>query len=295
VNRLIARNKGSLIISVGQVVPHEVTGMANYNKNIFIGCGGYESINKSHFLSAVCGIENIMGKAQNPVRDIINRGESLFASNLNILYVLTVVDTAPDGSPVIKGLFTGTDIECFNRASRLSLKLNLKSPDRAPAKVLVYLDGAIYRSTWLGNKAIYRTRMAIADEGELVIMAPGVRSFGEDEIIDSLIRKYGYRPSKEILKLVEENADLQENLGAAAHLIHGSPENRFRVTYCTGGLDEKTIRNVGFDYAGIQEMQERFKTENLREGFNTSDEGEEFYYIQNPGLGLWSITGRIKE
>jgi nickel-dependent lactate racemase len=295
VNRLIARNTKSLIISVGQVVPHEVTGMANYNKNIFIGCGGYESLNKSHFLSAVCGIENIMGKAQNPVRGIINRGESLFASHLNILYVLTVVDTAPDGSHGIKGLFTGTDIECFNRASRLSLKLNLKSPDRAPSKVLVYLDPAIYRSTWLGNKAIYRTRMAIADEGELVIMAPGVRSFGEDEIIDSLIRKYGYRPSKEILKLVEENADLQENLGAAAHLIHGSPENRFRVTYCTGGLDEKTIRNVGFNYADLEKTEQRFRIGNLQEGYNISTEGEEFYYIPNPGMGLWSITGRIKE
>ena len=294
VNRLIARHKGSLIISVGQVVPHEVTGMANYNKNIFIGCGGYESINKSHFLSAVCGIEKIMGKAINPVRDIINRGESLFASHLNILYILTVVDTGPDGSPSIKGIFTGTDIECFTRASRLSSKLNITLTDRAPGKVLVYLDPAIYRSTWLGNKAIYRTRMAIADKGELVIIAPGVNKFGEDDVIDALIRKYGYRTSEEIMKLVEENTDLQENLGAAAHLIHGSTENRFRVTYCAGGLDEKEIRSVGFDYAGIAETKERFKTGNLREGFNISSGGEEFYYIPNPGMGLWSTSNRIK-
>lgn len=293
VNKLIARQTGSLIISVGQVVPHEVTGMANYNKNIFIGCGGYESINKSHFLSAVCGIENIMGKAENPVRDIINRGESLFASHLNILYILTVVDKGPGGKPVIKGLFTGTDIECFNRASRLSLKLNLKLTDRAPGKVLVYLDPAIYRSTWLGNKAIYRTRMAIADKGELLIIAPGVSKFGEDEIIDGLIRKYGYRPSEEVLKLVKENSDLQENLGTAAHLIHGSPENRFSVTYCAGWLDEKEIRSVGFDYASIEETEKRFRTGNLQEGYNISSGGEEFYYIANPGMGLWSTTGKL--
>lgn len=45
----------SLIISVGQVVPHEVMGMANFNKNLFVGVGGVEAINLSHFIGAVHG------------------------------------------------------------------------------------------------------------------------------------------------------------------------------------------------------------------------------------------------
>jgi len=293
VNKLITDHSGSLIISVGQVVPHEVLGMANYNKNIFIGCGGYESISKSHFISAVYGLEKLMGKAINPVRELINLGDSLFADQLNILYVLTVVDTGPYGLPVIKGLFIGSDMECFTRASSLSSKLNCRVIEKTPGKVLVYLNPSIYRSTWLGNKAIYRTRMAIADKGELIIIAPGVREFGEDKVIDRLIRKYGYRSSEEIMQMVNKNNDLQENLGVAAHLIHGSTENRFSITYCTQVIDEKEVRSVGFDYASIDEIIDKFDTDNMREGFHTNRDGEEFYYIPDPSMGLWSTRTRI--
>ncbi|HXM10961.1 MAG TPA: lactate racemase domain-containing protein [Terriglobales bacterium] len=68
VNRLIAHGGFDLILSIGQVVPHEVIGMANYNKNILVGTGGRESINRSHYLSAVYGMERLMGRAENPVR-----------------------------------------------------------------------------------------------------------------------------------------------------------------------------------------------------------------------------------
>ncbi|MCX7826173.1 MAG: nickel-dependent lactate racemase, partial [Verrucomicrobiae bacterium] len=44
-----------LILSVGQIVPHEVIGMANYTKNVLVGAGGADTINKSHFLGAVYG------------------------------------------------------------------------------------------------------------------------------------------------------------------------------------------------------------------------------------------------
>lgn len=292
VNRIIADNAKSLIISVGQVVPHEVTGMANYNKNVFIGCGGYESISKSHYLGAVYGIERIMGKAINPVREIINLGERLFAGHLQILYVLTVVGPDPEGRPVVKGLYIGSDIECFNRASEFSAKINIKEISEAPEKIVVYLKPEEYRSTWLGNKAIYRTRRAIGIDGELVILAPGIDKFGEDPEIDRLIRKYGYRHADEVIDLVEKNNDLQENLGVAAHLIHGSPEGRFRVTYCTGGLGENEIRKSGFGYGNIEDKFEKYDITKLKEGYNTLADGEKIYYISNPGLGLWKTTSK---
>ena len=292
VNKLVSEHAGSLIISVGQVVPHEVTGMANYNKNVFIGCGGYESINKSHYLGAVYGMERLMGQAMNPVREVINRGDRLFGKHLNILYILTVVATGHDGWPAIKGLFIGSDIECFTKASSFSARLNIKIIEKAPEKIVVFLNPFEYRSTWLGNKAIYRTRMAIADKGELIIIAPGLREFGEDKTIDMLIRKYGYRTSWKIIQLAEKNHDLQNNLAVAAHLIHGSPENRFSVTYCTDSIREDEIRNVGFGYAGLQKTKAKYDLENLREGFNINRNGEEFYYISNPALGLWIAKNR---
>jgi len=297
VNKLICDHSESLIISVGQVVPHEVTGMANYNKNVYIGCGGYESISKSHYLGAVYGIERLMGKAINPVRDVINRGDRLFGKHLNILYILTVVAAGPDGWPAIKGLYIGSDIECFTKSASFSARLNINVLKKAPEKIVVFLNPFEYRSTWLGNKAIYRTRMAIADEGELIIVAPGLSEFGEDKIIDKLIRKYGYRTSTEIMQLVLNNPELRENLGVAAHLIHGSPEDRFKVTYCTKKMREEEIRSAGFGYSDFQEIKAKYDLDNIREGFNINRDGEEFYYISNPGLGLWITekSANIKE
>ncbi|MBS0012049.1 MAG: DUF2088 domain-containing protein [Bacteroidales bacterium] len=293
-NKLISEHEGSLIISVGQVVPHEVTGMANYNKNVFIGCGGYESINKSHYLGAVYGMERLIGKPANPVREVINHADRTFAGHLDILYILTVIAPDAKGRPGIKGLYIGSDSECFMKASALSARLNIKILEKAPEKILVFLNPDEYRSTWLGNKAIYRTRMAIADKGELIIIAPGIREFGEDKTIDRLIRKYGYRPPGDIMELAGRNADLGNNLGVAAHLIHGSTAGRFSVCYCTEKLDGEEILKAGFRHMGIDKIKMKYDLNKLREGFNINRDGEEFYYISNPGLGLWAERNRIR-
>jgi nickel-dependent lactate racemase len=287
VNRLIASGGHDLIISVGQVVPHEVTGMANFNKNVFVGCGGSEAINKSHFIGATYGIENIMGTTDNPVRTVLNKASELTAGRLPLLYVLTVVSPDSMANLVIRGLYVGDDIECFERASALSRKVNFTTlPDRL-SKVVVWLDPGEFKSTWLGNKSIYRTRMAIADGGELVVLAPGVKSFGEDPAIDKLVRKYGYRTTPEILAFVEANSDLKENLGAAAHLLHGSPENRFRVTYAPGHLTRDEVESVGYGYGNITELMKRYDPHSLTTGFHYGPDGEEFYFISNPATGLW--------
>lgn len=287
VNSLLSSGKHDLLISVGQVVPHEVCGMANYNKNIFVGCGGSEAINKSHFIGAVHGIENILGTTDNPVRRVLNQASEIAADRLPLLYVLTVI--APDVSGVMKmrGLFIGDDIECFTLASELSQKVNFTTLEERLNKVVVYLDPEEFKSTWLGNKSIYRTRMAIADRGELIVLAPGVRTFGEDPEINRMIRKYGYRTTPEILGFVSENEDLQNNLSAAAHLIHGSPENRFTVRYATTHLAAEAIESVGYSHGNLDELMKRYNPEQLKTGFNTLPDGEEIYYIPNPATGLW--------
>ncbi len=287
VNRLLTSGKHDLIISVGQVVPHEVTGMANYNKNIFVGCGGSEAINKSHFIGAVHGIENILGTIDNPVRAVLNKASEIAAPVLPLIYILSVV--SPDSNDDIKmrGLYIGDDIECFRLASELSYKVNFTAIDKRLKKVVVWLDPEEFKSTWLGNKSIYRTRMAIADGGDLVVLAPGVRTFGEDPVIDSLIRKYGYRTTPEILSYVEKNSDLKANLSAAAHLIHGSPENRFTVTYATSHMTSSEVEGVGYRYGRLEELMRRYDPHRLKSGYNTTAEGEEIYFISNPATGLW--------
>ncbi len=292
-NKLIWEGGHDLILSIGQVVPHEVVGMANYNKNIFVGTGGAEGINKSHYVGAAYGMERIMGRADTPVRKLLNYASDNFTPDLPIIYIQTVIAMDSDGKLKTRGLFIGDDIEVFNKAAELSLKVNFQMLDKPLDKVVVYLDPSEFKSTWLGNKSVYRTRMALADNAELIILAPGLKEFGEDKEIDRLIRKYGYCGTPATLKYVEENEELQNNLGAAAHLIHGSSESRFNITYCPGHLSKQEIESVYFNYAPLDEMMKKYNPQILKEGKNIMPDGEEIFYISNPALGLWATKTRF--
>ena len=264
VNKLLLDPSFDLILSIGQVVPHEVIGMANYTKNIFVGVGGSSGINLSHYLGATYGMERIMGRAKSPVRDVMEYARTHFIPQLPIVYVQTVMAKDPvTGGMAMKGLFIGDDFECFRRAAELSLETNFIMVDRPLKKCIVWLDPDEFKSTWLGNKSIYRTRMALADGAELIVLAPGLKEFGEDPDIDALIRKYGYKGTPHTLEATRANRELQDNLSAPAHLIHGSSEGRFRITYCPGPGN-----TVG---------------------------GEDVYYISNPALGLWAHPDRFKD
>ena len=298
VNRLLVEGGYDLILSIGQVVPHEVVGMANYNKNIFVGTGGAEGINKSHFIGAAYGMEKMMGRADTPVRKIFNYASEHFASHLPIVYIQTVVGVNKQGKLQTYGLFIGDDFEVFDKAARLSLEVNFEMVEKPLQKVVVWLDPSEFKSTWLGNKSIYRTRMALADGGELIVLAPALKEFGEDKEIDRLIRKYGYFGTPHTLKVTAENEELQNNLGAAAHLIHGSSEGRFSITYCPGkgkeNLTREEIESVGFQWADCDKMVASYNPEVLKDGYNTLPNGEEIFYISNPALGLWAFRDRFK-
>jgi nickel-dependent lactate racemase len=284
-----------LVLSVGQIVPHEVVGMANYTKNVVVGAGGSDMINKSHFLGAAYGMERMMGRIETPVRRLFNYGVETFLGRVPIVYVLTVMEKNKAGKGMImRGLYVGDDMETFTLGARLSQKVNLDLLDQPLKKVLVYLDPHEFKSTWLGNKAVYRTRMAMADGGELIILAPGLQEFGEDAEIDRLIRKYGYRGTPATLAAVKENEELRNNLSAAAHLIHGSSEGRFRITYCPGPkLSGEAIASVGFEPGDLKAMVRRYQPETLRDGLNRLADGEEVFYISNPALGLWALKSQF--
>ena len=291
VNRRLVEGDYELIISVGQVIPHEVIGIANGFKNILVGAGGVEMINKSHFLGAVDGMERLMGRTDTSVRRVLNYAHTHYLKQLGIVYVMSVMDVDSDGDRIMRGLYIGDDAHTFEEAAELSRNVNMTFLDEPLDKVVVYLDPREFKSTWLGNKAIYRTRMAMADDGELIIIAPGLCEFGEDTEIDRLIRKYGYRGTPTTLKAVKENKELQDNLSAAAHLIHGSTEGRFKVTYATEYLTQAEIESVGYEWEPINEVIAEYNPETLVDGFN--DDG--FFYISEPGQGLWALRSRFSE
>jgi len=294
ISRRLSRGGHDLILSIGQVVPHEVIGMANYNKNLFVGTGGYECISKSHYISALYGIEQVLGRANNPVRSLMNYAEREFARDLPIVYIMTVVGTRPDGSTYTRGLFMGDEPDCFELAARCSLETNVTLLDEPAEKVVVYLDPEEFKSTWLGDKAVYRTRLAIQEGGELVILAPGLRQFGEDDEIDRLIRRFGYVGRDNVLEAVRSDPELQGSLATAAHLIHGSSEGRFSVTYCPGHVTREEIEGVGYQYADLDEMMRRYDPQALQPGMNTLGDGERVYFVANPALGLWAERSRFR-
>lgn len=287
VNRLLRDGGHDLIFSIGQVVPHEVIGMANYNKNVFVGTGGVSGINESHYLSAMIGIDATLGIADTPLRKILNYAQDHFCQDMPVLYALTVIELLKDGTKLTRGLYIGDDHETFFTAAELARQVNITHLPRPPKHVVAYLDPTEFKSTWLGNKAIYRTRKAIATGGRLTVLGPAVEEFGEDKRIDQLIRKYGYRTKTEVMQLVAENEDLAADPSAAAHLVHGSPENRFEVVYAAGKLTDEEIRSVGFIPGDLEALMKRYDVTTLQDGFHTDTDGSEFYFVQNPALGLW--------
>lgn len=286
INKRLLDKSYDLIISIGQVVPHEVSGIANYTKNILVGCGGKRTIDKTHLLGAFYGMEKILGRIDNPVRKVFDYAEGNLLEEIPILYVLTV--TTQVGSSInLWGIFIGRERRVFEEAVKLSLEKNVTFLDRSIDKIVVFLEEQEFKSTWLGNKAIYRTKLAIKEGGELVIIAPGVRQFGEDRGNDAIIRKYGYVGREKIIELFKENRDLQENQAVTAHLIHGSSDGRFTVTYAVSKLSREEMESVNYKYMPLEEAYKRYKPEKLEEGFHTTEGGEEFYFIKNPALGLW--------
>jgi nickel-dependent lactate racemase len=291
-NSSVMEDRWDLIINVGHVVPHEVLGFANHNKNYFIGLGGKDLICASHLAAASCGIENNLGNLVTPVRQCFNKAEQDFLGKLPDLYIQVVLARDPQGNLVHSGFHVGDDVETYLAAARQAREQNITVFDKPLQKVVCVMQGDEFFSTWVANKAIYRTRMAIADGGELLIIAPGLKRFGEQPDVDAFIRKYGYVGTPKVMEMYRQNADMQDLAHATAHLIHGSSEGRFKITYAPGHLGRADIEQVNFGYADIHETLRRYPIDRLREGFNEIG-GEKFYFIPTPSAGLWATREKL--
>ncbi|MGN0910528.1 MAG: lactate racemase domain-containing protein [Thermoguttaceae bacterium] len=292
-NTPLVTEKWDLIINVGHVVPHEVLGFANHNKNYFIGLGGKETICASHMMAACCGIENNLGNLITPLRQCYNKAEDELLGFLPDCYF--EVTMAYDDQGVLKhsGVYVGDDLDVYLEAARASRELNVTIVPPLK-KVVAVMQGDEFYSTWVANKAIYRTRMAMADGGELLIIAPGLRRFGEQPDVDELIRKYGYSGTENVMKLWRTEPILQDLTHGTAHLIHGSSEGRFKITYAPGHLTKEEVESVCFGYADLEETLKRYNPATMKNGFNVMPDGEEVYFISTPSAGLWTTAEKLK-
>lgn len=292
-NRTLMEEPWDIIINIGHVVPHEVLGFANHNKNYFIGVGGKELICASHLMAATCGIENNLGNLVTPVRHCFNLAEDRYLGGLPDLYVQVVMARDQQDRLIHTGVFVGDDLETYLAAARQSREQNITVFDEPVKKIVCVMQGDEFVSTWVANKSVYRTRMALADGAELLVLAPGLKRFGEQPDVDAIIRKYGYSGTPHVMAEYKRQADLQELAHATAHLMHGSSEGRFNITYAPGHLTQAEMESVNFGYADLPAMIERYRPDERREGWNRTDDGEEFYFIPTPSAGLWATRERL--
>ena len=292
-NTMLMNEAWDLIINIGHVVPHEVLGFANHNKNYFIGLGGKESICASHMAAAVCGIENNLGKLITPLRACFNWAEEQFLDRLPDVFLQVVMRRDAAGRLVHSGIYVGDDLETYLMAARRSRSQNIIALENPLKKVVAVMQRDEFRTTWVANKAIYRTRMAMADGGELLVIAPGVARFGEQAEVDALIRRYGYCGTERVLQLYRKSPDLQDLAHGAAHLIHGSSEGRFTIIYAPGGLARSEIEGVHYQFADLDQVLNRYSPEKMHEGVNTLPDGEEIFFIGTPSAGLWAARERL--
>jgi nickel-dependent lactate racemase len=295
INRMVVEGNYDLIVNIGQVVPHEVIGFANHNKNYFSGLGSKELIDASHMFSACWGIEQTLGRIITPLRMCFNKAEEDFLSELPDVYILIVNAKNSENQFVTTGLYVGDDVETYLLAAKRSKAQNVTVMEEPLKKIVAYMHPEEFRSAWLSNKAIYRTRMAIADGGELLVIAPSLETFGEKKEIDELIRKYGYVGTEKVMKFYKENDDLRDSRSAAAHLIHGSSEGRFTITYAPGKISKEEIEKVNFKFININEAIRKYNPQKLKDGWNKMSDGENIYYISAPAMGLWACKDKLKD
>lgn len=293
INSMTMDEPWDLIVNIGHVVPHEVLGFANHNKNYFIGLGGKDTICTSHLAAAIYGIENNLGRLITPLRACFNWAEEKYLGHLPDVYLQVVMRRDAGNRLVTSGIYVGDDLETYLAAARASRSQNITMFDEPIAKVVAVMQADEFRSTWVANKAVYRTRLAIADGGELLIIAPGLERFGEQDGVERLIRKYGYTGRDRILDLYRKHDDLQQLAHGAAHLVHGSSDGRFTIRYAPGHLTEADINQVGFEYADLAETLARYPPGQMKEGWNTMPDGERVFFISTPSAGLWATKARM--
>lgn len=294
-NTMLMKEKWDLIVNVGHVVPHEVLGFANHNKNYFIGLGGKETLCAAHMAAATYGIEANLGSLLTPLRESFNWAEEKFLKHLPDVYLQVVMHRDAQNKLVHSGVFVGDDLETYLMAARQSAKQNITMFDEPVKKIVAVMQADEFKATWVANKAVYRTRLALADGGELLIIAPGLERFGEQPEVDALIRKYGYCGTPKILELYKKNADMQDLAHASAHLMHGSSEGRFMIRYAPGKLSRQEIEGVNFQYADLPETLRRYNPEKMNEGWNTMEDGERVFFISTPSAGLWATRAKVKD
>ena len=247
-NRRLGPGVYDTVLIFSATVPHEVAGFAGGAKYLFPGVAGPDLTHATHWLGALAGIENVIGRVETPTRHMIEAAADFVAAQ--IITLNSVITREEDNRLRTHALFAGDFRGAFRRAAEVSREIHIKYTGRKYQRVVALLDEH-YDELWVGGKASYKLGGIIEAGGELIIYAPHLRSISETH--GRLIEKYGYAPLDRVREMVALSTELQNNLAVAAHLAHvsyagqrddsGRVVPRYRITMASA-LDEETCRRV---------------------------------------------------
>lgn len=269
INKLLGPGIYDTVLVFGATVPHEVAGFAGGAKYFFPGVAGPELTHTTHWLGALAGIENIIGRVDTPTRRLIEAATDLI--DARIISLNTVVSRRSDDELMTYALYTGDIREAFRRAAEVSRQVHIRYTGRKYKRVIALLDPH-YDELWVGGKASYKLGAIIEEGGELIIYAPHLTRLSETH--GALIEKYGYAPLESVRDMLGVSQELRENLCIAAHLAHVAYEGRFKITMATG-LDEETCRRVNLGYMDYRGFEIREDQDTLI----VKDAGRDLYQV----------------
>lgn len=259
INRLLAPGIYDHVLIFGATVPHEVAGFAGGAKYFFPGVSGRELTNTTHWLGALAGIENTIGRIETPTRNLIEAAAEFVTPN--VICFTSVVVREDDDRLRACALFAGDARQSLRKGAKVSASVHIKYTGRRYRRVVALLDEH-YDELWVGGKASYKLGGIIEAGGELIIYAP--RLYCISNTHGEMIERYGYGEIERIKRLVAESAELQENLCVAAHLAHvafagrrdetGAVVQKFAITLASE-IDEETCRRVNLGYLDPSEFR----------------------------------------
>ncbi len=240
VNRLA--QKTDLMIGIGQIVPHRVSGFSGGGNIVQPGISGEETTGKTHWLSAQFRGRDILGKIENPVKEEIER----IALKAGLKWI---INTIQDGTGRMVDAVAGDPILAYRKGGARSLQVyQAELPQDAD---IVVADSHPYDSElWLASKGIYASELAVKQDGVTILVSPcpeGVAP-SHPEVLE-----FGYQTFERVEQWVRQGKI--KKMTAAAHLVHVGRviKERAKGIMVSQGISKDEKERLGFIHANDPE------------------------------------------
>lgn len=264
------------LIVLGPVFPHEIAGFSGGSKYFFPGISGQEIIDVTHWLGALIGNMNVIGRKDTAVRRIIDEAAKKIPKPVHCVSFVVHHGRLVE-------LYVGSVFESWRQAVELSAKLHIVRKPRTFQRVLAQAP-TMYEDLWTGGKCVYKTEGVVEDSGEIVIFAPHIDSLSYTH--GHLLEKIGYHTSEYFMRNMKMYSKIPRSVMAVSAYIkgrgtyrNGVEKTRIKVTVASR-IPAALCRKVGLGYLDPDSID-------LDDWKEREDEG--ILYIEKAGETLYLL------